>query len=69
MQETMDRLGKERRAVTDDCRKTATRIFTLAPEPDLPLSRPAGTEADQSAAVREGGSLLNFPGKAGIPLH
>jgi hypothetical protein len=69
MQETMDRLGKERRTVTDDCGKAATRIFSLAPEPNLPPPRPAGTEAEHSAAVREGGSLLNFPGKAGLPLH
>ena len=69
MQETMDRLGKERRTVTDDRGKAATRIFSLAPEPDLPPPRPAGTEAEHSAAVREGGSLLNFPGKAGLPLH
>jgi Ribbon-helix-helix protein, copG family len=69
MQETMDRLGKERRTVTDDFGKAATRIFWLAPESDLPPPRPAGTEAAHSAAVREGGSLLNFPGKAGLPLH
>jgi hypothetical protein len=69
MQETMDRLGKERGTATDGCGKAAMRIFSLAPEPDFPPPRPAATEAEHSAAVREGGSLLNFPGKAGLPLH
>jgi hypothetical protein len=69
MQETIDRLGKERGTVTEGCGTGVTKIFSLAPEPDLPLSFPAAAEATHPAAVREGGSLLSFPGKAGIPLH
>ena len=61
--------GKERGTVTDGCGTGVTKIFPLAPEPDLPLSFPAAAEATHPAAVREGGSLLSFPGKAGIPLH
>jgi hypothetical protein len=68
MQETMDRLGKERDNVTDGHGKGMIQI-SLIPEPDLPTSCPAAPGAEHSAAVREGGSLLNFPGKAGIPLH
>mgnify|MGYP000276397690 CR=1 FL=1 len=69
MQETIDRLGKKWDSVTDGYGKGAIQTSSLAPEPDLPISFPAATEAEHSAAVREGGSLLNFPGKAGIPLH
>ncbi|MEH2537122.1 MULTISPECIES: ribbon-helix-helix protein, CopG family [unclassified Bradyrhizobium] len=68
MQETMDRLGKTRDLLTDDFGKGAAQTSSLNPGPGLPTSCPGGTEVD-SAAVREGGSLLNFPGKAGIPLH
>jgi hypothetical protein len=68
-QETMDRLGKEQGTVTDGYGKGVTQISASTPEPDLPLSFPAPAEAKHSAAVGEGGSLLNFPGKAGIPLH
>ena len=38
-------------------------------EPDLRTSNPVGIEVEQLSAVREGGSLFNFPGKAGLPLH
>jgi hypothetical protein len=68
MQETMDRLGKDRDTLPDGLRKRATQASLPIPQPDLPISCRAGTEVN-SAAVREGGSLLNFPGKAGIPLH
>jgi ribbon-helix-helix CopG family protein len=68
MLETMDRLGKKRDTLPDGFGKGAAQTFSLTPEPDLSTSWPAGTEVE-SAAVREGGSLLNFPGKAGIPLQ
>jgi len=38
-------------------------------EPDLRTSNPVGIEVEHSTAVREGGSLFNFPGKSGLPLH
>jgi hypothetical protein len=69
MQETMDRLGKKPDNVTNGYGKELIQISSSTPEPDLPTSCLAATEAEHSAAVREGGSLLNFPGKAGIPLH
>ncbi len=68
MQETMDRLCNKRDTLADSFGDRATQASLPIPEPDLPMSCPAGTELN-SAAVREGGSLLNFPGKGGIPLH
>jgi hypothetical protein len=70
MQETMDRLGATKR-------DTATIALSgRAPQTCFPLQQPArrmsslvGDKAESSAAVREGGSLFNFPGKAGIPLQ
>ena len=52
--ETVDRLGQ-----------TSSPVH----EPDLRTSNPVGIEVEHSTAVREGGSLFNFPGKAGLPLH
>jgi len=69
MQETMDRLGEKRDISGDGFTKRATQASLPIPEPDLRTSCPSGTEVELSTAVREGGSLLNFPGKAGIPLH
>lgn len=66
MQETMDRLCNKRD--TQSFEDRATQASLPISQPDLPMSCPAGTELN-SAAVREGGSLLNFPGKGGIPLH
>jgi Ribbon-helix-helix protein, copG family len=68
MQETMDRLCNKRDTLADGLGKGATQASLPIPEPDLPMPCAADTEVN-SAAVREGGSLLNFPGKAGIPLH
>ena len=70
MQETMDRLGLAKR-------DTATiALGGGAPQTCFPVQKPAlgtssqvGAKAESSAAVREGGSLFNFPGKAGIPLQ
>jgi hypothetical protein len=69
MQETMERLGKKRDNVISGYGKEMTQISSSIPESDLPTSRPAATDAEHSAAARGGGSVLNFPGKAGIPLH
>ena len=70
MQETMDRLGTTRRD---------TAMIALgggAPQTCCPVQKPAlptpslvSHKAESFAAVREGGSLFNFPGKAGIPLQ
>lgn len=69
MQETIDRLRTKRNSLTDGLRKGAAKTSSPTPEPDLPTSRLAGTDVGRASAVREGGSLPNFPGKAGIPLH
>jgi len=70
MQETMDRL---------DTTKRDTALVALggaAPQTCSPVQKPAlaasslfGDKTEPFAAVREGGSLFNFPGKAGIPLQ
>jgi hypothetical protein len=69
MQETMARLGKKRDTSADILAKSATQACLPIPKPDLRTSCPSDNEAERSTVVREGGSLLNFPGKAGIPLH
>lgn len=70
MQETMDRLSTAKRntamvSIDRDVPQTCSPIQ----EPALPTPNPVDKKAESFAAVREGGSLLNFPGKAGIPLH
>jgi hypothetical protein len=70
MQEAMDRLGTAKRD---------TAMIALgggAPQTCCPVQKPAlptpslvSHKAESFAAVREGGSLFNFPGKAGIPLQ
>jgi Ribbon-helix-helix protein, copG family len=70
MQETMDKLGTTKR-------DTATiALVGGTPQTCSPVQKPARRtsslvcdKAESSAAVREGGSLFNFPGKAGIPLQ
>lgn len=69
MQETIERLGEKRETAADGFAGSATHASLLIPEPDLRTTYPSGGEVERSIAVREGGSLLNFPGKAGIPLH
>ena len=69
MQETMDRLGKRQETVADGLGRGAKPTSWLVHEPDFSTSSPVGVGSERSAAVREGGSLLNFPGKAGLPLH
>jgi hypothetical protein len=70
MQETMDRLGTTKRnTVTIALGGGPPQTCSPVQEPALPISSQVGEKAESFAAVREGGSLLNFPGKAGIPLH
>jgi hypothetical protein len=69
MQETMDRLCRERDSATQDCGKGRIQISGPVQQADLPTPCPTAANAEHSAAGREGGSLLHFPGKAGIPLH
>ena len=67
MQEAMDRL---------DIAKRPPAMIAFGGEPpqmeQTPTHRTSsliGEKVEKSAAVREGGSLFNFPGKAGIPLQ
>lgn len=67
MQETMDRLSTAKRSAAKVALapQTCSRVQT----PTLRTSSLLGDKAGSFAAVREGGSLFNFPGKAGIPLQ
>jgi hypothetical protein len=67
--ETVDRLGHKRDTLADGFAKGAPTTSSPLHEPDLCTSNPVGIEVEHSTAVREGGSLFNFPGKAGLPLH
>ena len=67
--ETVDRLGHKRGTLTDGFGKGVAKTSSPVHEPDLETSNPVGIEVEHSTAVREGGSLFNFPGKAGLPLH
>ena len=70
MRETMDRLSTPKReAHSIGPSEGMSETCSSTHEPDLPTSNPIGIEVEHSAAVREGGSLLSFPGKAGLPLH
>jgi hypothetical protein len=69
MQETMDRLGTSKRDTATIPRGDAPHTSVPIQEPTLPTSRPCDDKAEPFAAVREGGGLHNFPGKAGVPLH
>ena len=70
MQETMDRLGTPKReAHSTGPWEGMSKTCSSTHEPDLRTSNPVGIEVEHSTAVREGGSLFNFPGKAGLPLH
>jgi ribbon-helix-helix CopG family protein len=69
MEETMDRLGSTKRnTAMVSSGKDVPQVCSPAHMPALPASNLVGNKAE-SFAVREGGSLLTFPGKAGIPLH
>jgi hypothetical protein len=67
--ETVDRLGRKRDTLADGFGKGATKTSSPFHEPDLCTSNSVSLEVEHSTAVREGGSLFNFPGKAGLPLH
>jgi hypothetical protein len=70
MQETMDRLGTTKRdTATLAPGEGAPQTCFPVQEPALPKPSLVGDKAESFAAVREGGCLLNFPGKAGIPLQ
>ena len=69
MQETMDRLGTTKRDTAMIALGAAAQRCSPVQKPALPASSLVGGKAESFAAVREGGSLHNFPGKAGIPLQ
>jgi hypothetical protein len=70
MQETMDRLDTTKRgAATAALSEAAPQTCSPVQKPALRMSSLVGDKTESSAAVREGGSLFNFPGKAGIPLQ
>jgi hypothetical protein len=70
MQETMDRLGTMKsEAASIALRGGTPQTYSPVQKPALRPSNLAGDKAEIPAAVREGGSLFNFPGKAGIPLQ
>lgn len=67
--ETVDRLGQKRGTLADGSGKGLAKTSSPVHEPDLRTSNPVGIEVEHATAVREGGSLFNFPGKTGLPLH
>jgi len=70
MQETMDRLSTPKReALSNGPRSETHKTCSSTLESDPRTSKPVGIEVEHPTAVREGGSLFNFPGKAGLPLH
>jgi hypothetical protein len=70
MQETMDRLNTTKRdPATIALGGAAAQRCSPVQKPALPASSLVGGKAESFAAVREGGSLHNFPGKEGIPLQ
>ena len=70
MQETMDRLSTPKREAHSrgPCEGTSGKCSPMH-EPDFRASNTVSIELEHSTAVREGGSLFNFPGKTGLPLH
>jgi hypothetical protein len=70
MQETMDRLATTKRdTATIALGGGTTRTWSPVQKSAVRTSSLVGDKAESPAAVREGGSLFNFPGKAGIPLQ
>ena len=70
MQETIDRLGTTKRdTAMIALGGAAAQRCSPDQKPALPASSLVDGKAESFAAVREGGSLHNFPGKAGIPLQ
>jgi Ribbon-helix-helix protein, copG family len=70
MQETMDRLGTTKRGTaTTALGGGAPQTCSLVQKSAARTSSLVGDKAESPAAVQEGGSLFNFPRKAGIPLQ
>ena len=70
MQETMDRLGTTKLDTATIAQVgAAPQTCCPAQKPALPTPSLVSDKVESFAAVREGGSLFNFPGKAGIPLQ
>lgn len=70
MQETMDRLSAAKRdTATIALGGGRTQTCSLVHKSDLSASSLVGDKEESFAAVREGGGMFNFPGKAGIPLQ
>lgn len=69
MQETMDRLGTSKPDTAMLPRGDAPHTCVPIQEPALATSSLCDEKAESFAAVREGGGLHNFPGRAGQPLH
>jgi hypothetical protein len=66
----MDRLGMMKRDTAAIAFKGGTpQTRSVVQESALRTPSLVGDQAESRAAVREGGSLYNFPGKAGIPLQ
>lgn len=70
IRETLDRRGAARRGAARRENSGEGRASTqpAVQEADLQTSVSA-VLPEPAAAAREGGSLLNFPGRAGLPLH
>jgi hypothetical protein len=68
IQETMGRLNAQRRDPPNCSRDRVPGTHLPVCEPELKPSALVEVP-ERAAAVREGGSLFNFPGKAGRPLH
>jgi predicted transcriptional regulator len=69
MQETMDRLDTKRHTAAVAFGGRAPKTCSPVQKPALSTSKLMGDNAESFAAVGEGGRLLNFPGKTGIPLQ
>jgi hypothetical protein len=69
MQETIDRLGTSKRETAMIPLGDAPHTCVPNQEPALPTLSLCDHKAESHAAVREGGGLHNFPGKAGVPLQ
>jgi len=70
MQETMDRLSSAKRdTATASLGGGTPQACSLVPKPAPLAASLVDDKAESFAAVREGGSMFNFPGKAGLPLQ
>ena len=70
MQETMDRLGTSKHdTAMIALGRAAPQTCSTGQKPVLATSNLVGNKPESFAAVREGGSMFNFRGKAGIPLQ